>query len=439
MQRLLSINQASIPLAKPDAKSKKSNWLEDAMGTVVKVFQGDKDPTLTRTAGGRAAEDESRDLGGPSNFSATATVTANNTEAVDAEDYEEFLEEEGMEGDTATPSMMVAKLIQEQAGVEAQKQLEVFLRQTVTPQLTALQNELQGQVERNRADQAAFQAVLTGMREQLVGAGEGKVKELEAEAALKSSSATTPAAKPPPGGRFYDRWEQRGVKSMEAARATLRSMERIQLKLDYLREQIEMRDAEVGTVDDLFELLRAILMEENERHRSGSLPTAAVVPQMRRKTFKELGAAKSQRLCDAGELDELGDVQPEKPPPCNDLLVGTMLEVCWRYWAPPEDPMGKRKKVAVDIWCEGEVVMIANGTTDKESPTCRKLLKAGAVRVKWPADKDRDEEESYTWCILTEANWNKEAVLGWRFSGADLKKRKSPPQRMLKCRFQHAE
>ncbi|KAL1508786.1 hypothetical protein AB1Y20_004881 [Prymnesium parvum] len=192
-------------------------------------------------------------------------------------------------------------------------------------------------------------------------------------------------------------------------------------------------------------------MEENERHRSGSLPTAAVVPQMRRKTFKELGTPTTQaaaladkvlkllaaelllrarqvrqRLCDAGELDELGDVQPEKPPPCNDLLV---------------DPMDKRKKVAVDIWCEaeGEVVMIANGTTDKESPTCRKLLKVGAVRVKWPADKDRDEEESYTWCILTEANWNKEAVLGWRFSGAELKKRKSPPHRMQKCRFQHAE
>ncbi|KAL1521415.1 hypothetical protein AB1Y20_021079 [Prymnesium parvum] len=31
----------SIPLAKSDAKSKKSNWLGDAMDTVVKVFQGD--------------------------------------------------------------------------------------------------------------------------------------------------------------------------------------------------------------------------------------------------------------------------------------------------------------------------------------------------------------------------------------------------------------
>ncbi|KAL1511523.1 hypothetical protein AB1Y20_006319 [Prymnesium parvum] len=74
----------STLLAKSDAKLKKSTWLEEAMDTVVKAFQGDKDPTRTRAAGGRAAEDESRDLGGPSNFSATATANANNTEAADA-------------------------------------------------------------------------------------------------------------------------------------------------------------------------------------------------------------------------------------------------------------------------------------------------------------------------------------------------------------------
>ncbi|KAL1530089.1 hypothetical protein AB1Y20_001011 [Prymnesium parvum] len=35
----------STLLAKSDAKLKKSNWLEEAMDTVVKAFQGDKDPT----------------------------------------------------------------------------------------------------------------------------------------------------------------------------------------------------------------------------------------------------------------------------------------------------------------------------------------------------------------------------------------------------------
>lgn len=43
--------------------------------------------------------------------------------------------------------------------------------------------------------------------------------------------------------------------------------------------------------------------------------------------------------------------------------------------------------------------------------------------MKWPADKERDEDESFTWCILTEDNWNAETVLGWRFSASELKKR----------------
>ncbi|KAL1530385.1 hypothetical protein AB1Y20_001292 [Prymnesium parvum] len=77
----------STLLAKSDAKLKKPNWLGEAMDTVVKVFHtGDKDSTLTRAVGGNTAEDESRDVGGSSNFSATATATANNIEAADASD-----------------------------------------------------------------------------------------------------------------------------------------------------------------------------------------------------------------------------------------------------------------------------------------------------------------------------------------------------------------
>ena len=84
-----------------------------------------------------------------------------------------------------------------------------------------------------------------------------------------------------------------------------------QEKLDWLREQIEMRviglgfeefkpawssskDENIGTVGDLFELLRSILMEEGERRGEDALPSAAVVPQMRRKTFKELGTPTAQ-------------------------------------------------------------------------------------------------------------------------------------------------
>jgi hypothetical protein len=274
---------------------------------------------------------------------------------------------------------------------------------------------------------------------------------------------------------FFDRWKQRGVESvsaMEAALAEIAESEpeprrRSQLQLDYLREQIEMRviglgfsefkpawssskDAEVGTVSDLTELLHEILLEERTRDACRELPEAAVVPVMRRKTFKQLGTPTVQatqlaasikelssdellehatkeraRLEAAGELDSVGDQQPQKPPPCDDSLVGTQLEICWRYWVT--DPVKKTKggkpcKQAVKIWCECEVVAIANGTTDRETARCKKLLKAGAVRVRWPADEERGEAESFSWHVLQDADWRKDAHMGWRYGPAHLEK-----------------
>ena len=78
----------------------------------------------------------------------------------------------------------------------------------------------------------------------------------------------------------------------------------------------------------------------------------------------------------------------------------------------------------MDIWCDGEVVQVANGTTDTEGPRCKKLLEAGAVRVKFKADADFEEQENYTWIILRACNWNAETVLGWRFTKAEPSKRK---------------
>ena len=209
---------------------------------------------------------------------------------------------------------------------------------------------------------------------------------------------------------FFDRWRKRGVESPKAMREKLEGIATSQLKLDWLREQIQMRvvglgfdefkpawssskDQYVGTVDDLSDQLRAILMEEQQRRNEEELPEAAVVPQMRRKTFKELGTptvqaaaladkvlalpaaelleraqAERARLGDADEIDEVGDNQPLEAPPCNDSLLGTGLEVRYHYWAPvteAERAAGdKRKKRAVDIWCECEAVQVANGTTN---------------------------------------------------------------------------
>ena len=63
------------------------------------------------------------------------------------------------------------------------------------------------------------------------------------------------------------------------------------------------------------------------------------------------------------------------------------------------------------------------GTTDTEGPRCKKLLEAGAVRLKFKADAAFEEEEHYAWIILRACNWNAEAVLGWRFTKAELSKR----------------
>ena len=74
-------------------------------------------------------------------------------------------------------------------------------------------------------------------------------------------------------------------------RAKLQGLESNQAKLDWLREQIEMRvvglgfdeykpawssskDEFIGTVDDLSEQLREILLEEEQRRGDGELPQA---------------------------------------------------------------------------------------------------------------------------------------------------------------------
>ena len=210
---------------------------------------------------------------------------------------------------------------------------------------------------------------------------------------------------------------------------------------------------------DLTELLREILMDEEERRVCHELPEAAVVPVMKRKSFKELGKptaqaealgssikellpeellayaqAKYDALVAVGEIDAVADEQPDRDgaPLMDDSIVGTELEVCWRYWRTPtaeEVAAGeKRKKIGVKIWCEGKVTHLANGTTTTANPDnirCKKLADAGAVRIRWPEDLDREvpEPESFTWSILQAANFNKDAHLGWRLTKSELARR----------------
>lgn len=63
---------------------------------------------------------------------------------------------------------------------------------------------------------------------------------------------------------------------------------------------------------------------------------------------------------------------------------------------------------------------VADGQTDKKSSCAKKILPAGAVRIKWPQDVEFDEEESFVWSILNPNNFNKDVHLGWRFAASEL-------------------
>lgn len=156
-----------------------------------------------------------------------------------------------------------------------------------------------------------------------------------------------------------------------------------------------------------------------------------------------LAAAEKRRkeLELAGEIDWVHDRQPYptgQGPALDNDLVGKNLEVRWRYY-------NSETKQPVYIWCEGTVVQVsaysvcllpisvhcqfgclalqvADGEKEKDKMTarCKKILPAGAVRIKWAADEDYDEKESYVWSILKPAAFNKDVHLGWRFAGTAL-------------------
>ena len=43
------------------------------------------------------------------------------------------------------------------------------------------------------------------------------------------------------------------------------------------------------------------------------------------------------------------------------------------------------------------------------------------VRLKWPADADYGEEESYSWRVLHPNKWNRDVPYAWRFDPSDLR------------------
>ena len=89
------------------------------------------------------------------------------------------------------------------------------------------------------------------------------------------------------------------------------------------------------------------------------LQLSGAVKELSPAELLKLAEERRVELEEAGEIDRLGDVMPEKPPELNAAIVGTELEICWRYWRTPtaEEVAGgeKRKKIGVPIWCTGTV------------------------------------------------------------------------------------
>lgn len=65
-------------------------------------------------------------------------------------------------------------------------------------------------------------------------------------------------------------------------------------------------------------------------------------------------------------------------------------------------------------------MQVADGDKDKKSARCKKILPAGAVRIKWPEDAEYDEAESFVWSILKPSAFNKDVHLGWRFAPSEI-------------------
>lgn len=204
---------------------------------------------------------------------------------------------------------------------------------------------------------------------------------------------------------FFERWQKRGVhKASDITSALNAYSDAQQEKLNWLREQIEMRtiglgwsdvktpwssstDVDIGTVDQLQSHLVQVLNRQADLKAKGQLPSQEGSPEehcpaplLQRKTFKALGTPTVQvdALCrtkvelsadellhaairrrkeleEAGEIDWVSDRQPYptgKGPTPDAQLLGRTLEVRWRYYH-------KVTHEPIYIWCEGKVVQVS--------------------------------------------------------------------------------
>ena len=154
---------------------------------------------------------------------------------------------------------------------------------------------------------------------------------------------------------------------------------------------------------------------ENE---GGYLPELAATSLFSIEEVRLAAIAEQARRDEALQEDPVERQQPDNAPPLDETLVGMRLEICWKYFI---EGTGEPQL----IWAPGQVDRVADGTSDKASERCKKMLPAGAVLIRWPADADRKEKESMSWQVLLPKKWNKTTQYGWRYDPRDVP-RKAP-------------
>eukprot|EP00965_Chrysotila_dentata_P083932 2769777-Pleurochrysis_carterae.AAC.1 len=119
-------------------------------------------------------------------------------------------------------------------------------------------------------------------------------------------------------------------------------------------------------------------------------------------------AASAARAANDGQLvtDTVQDRQPNEPSPLDAQLVGYKIEVRWCYHLTPTPAASTPAPLHTYIWHEAVVEKVADGKSDTRSERTYKLLPAGALQLKCPADPDRDEPASFTWTILHPQKWS---------------------------------
>ena len=263
---------------------------------------------------------------------------------------------------------------------------------------------------------------------------------------------------------LFDAWQASRAKSKAEVATVLKGKPEAQ-QLEYLRKQIEMRvlglgwtkfatrwssnkNARIGTVEHLTELLNEIILEEISLARLKRLPTEAAPPQDRLRELKQLGTldadaaalegkalfsveelrAKAeqerQRRLAAGISDHVEDLNPDLVPPFDQALVGKWIEILWPYTVKDGAEKGEKKL----IWATGRVVRIADGLTDKRSKRAQKLLPAGAVLWAWEADPEFEEAAGEQWLMLLPKKWKQHQVYGWRYDPRELVAQGVAPQ-----------